>query len=95
MVGLGARMTHMPQELSGGEQQRVAIARAIAHKPRVVFADAPTAELDTNTALQIIKIFKELAATDGLTFVMTTHDVGLMEFGDCVYELRDGELVNG
>ena len=95
MVGLGARMTHMPQELSGGEQQRVAIARAIAHKPRVVFADEPTAELDTNTALQIIKIFKELAATDGLTFVMTTHDVGLMEFGDCVYELRDGELVNG
>ena len=94
MVGLGQRMTHMPQELSGGEQQRVAIARAIAHKPRVIFADEPTAELDTNTGLQIVKIFKELAAADGVTFVMTTHDTGLMEFGDCVYELRDGELVN-
>ena len=94
MVGLGGRMMHMPQELSGGEQQRVAIARAMAHKPRVIFADEPTAELDTNTALQVIKIFKELAASDGITFVMTTHDMGLMEFGDCVYELRDGELVN-
>ena len=94
MVGLGGRMMHMPQELSGGEQQRVAIARAMAHKPRVIFADEPTAELDTNTALQVIKIFKELAASDGITFVMTTHDMGLMEFGDCIYELRDGELVN-
>ena len=94
MVGLGGRMMHMPQELSGGEQQRVAIARAMAHKPRVIFADEPTAELDTNTALQVIKIFKELAASDGITFVMTTHDTGLMDFGDCVYELRDGELVN-
>jgi len=94
LVGLGARMTHMPQELSGGEQQRVAIARAMAHKPRVIFADEPTAELDTNTGLQVIKIFKELAASDGITFVMTTHDTGLMEFGDCVYELKDGELVN-
>ena len=94
MVGLGQRMMHMPQELSGGEQQRVAIARAIAHKPRVIFADEPTAELDTHTGLQIVKIFKELAARDGVTFVMTTHDTGLMEFGDCVYELRDGELVN-
>jgi len=94
MVGLGGRMMHMPQELSGGEQQRVAIARAMAHKPRVIFADEPTAELDTNTGLQVIKIFKELAASDGITFVMTTHDTGLMEFGDCVYELRDGELVN-
>ena len=94
LVGLGARMMHMPQELSGGEQQRVAIARAMAHKPRVIFADEPTAELDTNTGLQVIKIFKELAASDGITFVMTTHDTGLMEFGDCVYELKDGELVN-
>ena len=95
LVGLGARMTHMPQELSGGEQQRVAIARAMAHKPRVIFADEPTAELDTNTGLQVIKIFKELAASDGITFVMTTHDTGLMEIGDKVYELEDGEFING
>ncbi len=95
MVGLGARLNHMPQELSGGEQQRVAIARAIAHRPRVVFADEPTAELDTNTGIQVVKIFRELSEAEGLTFVMTTHDAGLMELGDCVYELEDGELVHG
>ena len=95
MVGLGARLNHMPQELSGGEQQRVAIARAIAHRPRVDFADEPTAELDTNTGIQVVKIFRELSEAEGLTFVMTTHDAGLMELGDCVYELEDGELVHG
>lgn len=93
MVGLGSRMHHMPQELSGGEQQRVAIARAIAHKPKIVFADEPTAELDTNTGLQVLKIFKDLTAMEGVTIVMTTHDTGLMELGDQVYQLEDGELI--
>ena len=93
MVGLGARMYHMPQELSGGEQQRVAIARAIVHKPKVVFADEPTAELDTNTAIQIMKIFKNLTDKEGITIVMATHDVGIMEIGDRVYELEDGGFI--
>ena len=93
MVGLGNRMHHMPQELSGGEQQRVAIARAVAHKPAVLFADEPTAELDTNTGLQVVKIFKDLCRNEGVTIIMTTHDTGLMEIGDRVYELEDGEVV--
>lgn len=93
MVGLGNRLTHLPQELSGGEQQRVAIARAIAHKPEILFADEPTAELDTNTGLQVVKIFKDLAASEGVTIIMTTHDTGLMEIGDVVYQLEDGEFV--
>ena len=93
MVGLAQRVNHMPQEMSGGEQQRVAIARAIAHKPQVIFADEPTAELDTNTGLQVVKIFKDLSAGEGITIVMTTHDTGLMEVGDAVYELQDGEIV--
>ncbi len=93
MVGLGQRMYHMPQELSGGEQQRTAIARAIAHKPLIIYADEPTAELDTNTALQIMKIFKSLTEKEGITVVMTTHDTGLMEIGDRVYELEDGGFV--
>lgn len=93
MVGLGARMYHMPQELSGGEQQRVAIARAIVHKPKIVFADEPTAELDTNTAIQIMKIFKNLTDKEGITIVMATHDVGIMEIGDRVYELEDGGFI--
>ena len=93
MVGLGNRMDHMPQELSGGEQQRVAIARAIAHKPKIIFADEPTAALDTNTGLQVMKIFKELVATEGVTIVMTTHDTELMEIGDVIFHLEDGEFV--
>ena len=94
MVGLGQRVQHMPQEMSGGEQQRVAIARAIAHRPRVIFADEPTAELDTNTGLQVVKIFKELNEREGITIIMTTHDTGLMEIGDRVYELQDGEIIH-
>jgi len=93
-VGLAARMHHLPSELSGGEQQRVAIARAIAHKPKIVFADEPTAELDTNTGLQVMKIFKDLIEHEGATIVMTTHDSGLMDIADKVYELADGEIVN-
>ncbi len=93
LVGLGNRMHHMPQELSGGEQQRVAIARAIAHKPRVLFADEPTAELDTTTGLQVMKLFRELNETEGITIVMATHDMGLLELADRVYHLEGGELV--
>lgn len=92
LVGLGKRMQHMPQELSGGEQQRVAIARAIAHKPQVVFADEPTAELDTATSLAVIKLFKDLVQQQGVTVVMTTHDMALMNAGDMVYTLEDGSV---
>ena len=93
LLGLVQRAGHMPQELSGGEQQRIAIARAIAHKPKVIFADEPTAELDTNTGLQVVKIFQELAKSEGVSILMTTHDPGIMELGDRVYELEDGEVV--
>ncbi len=92
MVGLGKRMSHLPSEMSGGEQQRVAIARAIAHGPKLVFADEPTGELDTNTALQVVKIFKGLNETMGVTILMTTHDKGFMEIGDRVYSLENGVL---
>lgn len=95
LVGLGQRANHLPLELSGGEQQRVAIARAIAHRPKVLFADEPTGALDTRTGLTVVKIFKELTEQEKVTIVMTTHDVGLMEIGDKVYELEGGELVHG
>ena len=94
LVGLGQRMHNMPQELSGGEQQRVAIARASAHKPKIIFADEPTAELDTATGLQVMKIFKELISKEGVTIVMTTHDMGLLDIADCIYHLEDGEIVD-
>lgn len=93
MVGLGGRMHHMPQEMSGGEQQRVAIARAMAHRPGIIFADEPTAELDSATALNVMNLFKEMVEKEKVTIVMTTHDTSLMGAGDVVYELEDGKLL--
>ena len=95
IVGLRKRMEHRPNELSGGEQQRVAIARAIAHRPRLVFADEPTAELDTHTGLQVVKLFRDLVEREGLTVVMTTHDPSMMDVADKVFTLEDGVLVDG
>ncbi len=93
MVGLGNRMTHMPSELSGGEQQRVAIARAIVHKPRILLADEPTAELDSAMAAEVTELFKRMTKKENVTIIMTTHDVGLMDAGDVIVELQDGEQV--
>ncbi len=93
MVGLGKRMYHMPAEMSGGEQQRVAIARAIAHRPSILFADEPTAELDSATAAEVVKLFQEMTKKEGVTILMTTHDMGLMDAGDMVIELENGEQV--
>lgn len=95
LVGLGNRMTHMSAEMSGGEQQRVAIARAMAHRPRVIFADEPTAELDSAMAAKVTEILKEMAHKEGITVLMTTHDVGLMGAADSIIELESGERING
>lgn len=92
-VGLTKRMYHRPSEMSGGEQQRVAIARAIAHRPQIVFADEPTAELDTATGLHVVKLFKELVSRQQMTIVMTTHDPSMIDIADKVYTLEDGEIV--
>jgi len=92
MVGLSGRAKHIPQELSGGEQQRVAIARAIAHRPKLVLADEPTAQLDTTKGLQIIKLFLTLAETEGITFVMSSHDPDIADVAQTLYTLKDGEL---
>ena len=93
MVGLGNRMYHMPMEMSGGEQQRVAIARAIAHRPQIVLADEPTAELDSAMAAEVARLFQEMTRTEGVTIVMTTHDTGLMDAGDMVIELANGRQI--
>ena len=91
-VGLQKRMNHMPSQMSGGEQQRVAIARAVAHNPKIIFADEPTGALDTASGLSVMKLFKQLIEKEGITIVMTTHDPNLMELGDVVYEMEDGEI---
>ncbi|MBW5447963.1 ATP-binding cassette domain-containing protein [Cohnella sp. CFH 77786] len=92
-VGLGPRMHHRPFEMSGGEQQRTAIARAIAHRPKLLLADEPTAELDSRTGLHIIKVFRDLVQQQGMTVILTTHDPAIMEIVDQVYELEDGQIV--
>lgn len=90
MVGLGKRMQHMPAELSGGEQQRVAIARALAHRPGILLADEPTAELDSVMAAEVTRLFQEMSQKEGVTIIMTTHDTGLMDAGSMVIELENG-----
>jgi putative ABC transport system ATP-binding protein len=94
MVGLTKRILHFPRELSGGEAQRVAIARSVAHKPKVIFADEPTAALDANMGLQVVNAFKYMVEKEKITVIMTTHDPSMMEIADQVYTLQDGEVVN-
>ncbi len=91
-VGLSERVKHRPGELSGGQQQRVAIARAIAGRPSVVFADEPTGALDTNTALEVLTLMRELVSA-GQTIVMVTHDPVAASFSDNVLFLVDGQIV--
>lgn len=93
LVGLEKRMHHRPFELSGGEQQRVAIAKAIAHKPVLLLADEPTAELDSNMSAQIMAVFQNIIRTERVTICMTTHDPTILEVADHVYEMVDGKFI--
>lgn len=94
MVGLLKRAKHMPGEMSGGEQQRVAIARAIAHRPEIIFADEPTAELDSAMGLHVVRLLKKMIEKEGLTVVMTTHDQDIALLADVQYRMQDGEIIN-
>ncbi|UKS31125.1 ABC transporter ATP-binding protein [Paenibacillus sp. HWE-109] len=94
LVGLGKRMHHRPFELSGGEQQRVAIAKAIAHRPSLILADEPTAELDSQMGAQIMSVFRSIIATEQITICMTTHDPTILEVADHVYEMVDGKFIS-
>ncbi|MCG3126755.1 MAG: Lipoprotein-releasing system ATP-binding protein LolD [Phycisphaerae bacterium] len=92
-VGLAGRLSHRPAELSGGERQRVAIARALVHRPRVLFADEPTGNLDAETGSSILALLRGLHR-DGQTIVMVTHDSGVAACADRVCELRDGAIAS-
>lgn len=92
LVGLSKRADHRPSELSGGEQQRVAIAKAIAHRPALLLADEPTAELDTRMAARVIEIFREIIAAENVAICMTTHDTTLWGAADVVYDMADGRI---
>jgi ABC-type lipoprotein export system ATPase subunit len=91
-VGLGYRLKHRPYELSGGEQQRVAIARAMVHRPSVILADEPTAELDSANAKTVFGLLGEIVRRDRVTVIVATHDRAVMEVAHRVLELHDGTL---
>jgi putative ABC transport system ATP-binding protein len=93
LVGLGGRAKHRPHELSGGEQQRVAIARALANRPRILLADEPTGQLDSETGHMIMLLLRDVVRTEGVTAVVATHDPVMLDVADRVLELRDGELL--
>lgn len=92
-VNLLHRKDNLPSELSGGEQQRVSIARAVTHRPKIIFADEPTANLDTFSSRLVMDIFKKLNKEEGLTIVMVTHEEDYGKMADRIIKLSDGVVV--
>jgi putative ABC transport system ATP-binding protein len=92
-VGVADKQENLPNQLSGGQQQRVSIARAIAHDPKILFADEPTANLDSETSEQVLDTFLELHAS-GQTIVMVTHEDEYARLADRVISLSDGCIIN-
>ncbi len=93
LVGLKARIDHLPSELSGGEQQRVTIARALANKPELLLTDEPTANLDTKTTKEIMEVFLRLNKEQRQTIIMVTHNPELGNMADRIIRFRDGVVV--
>jgi putative ABC transport system ATP-binding protein len=92
-VGLGDRLQNIPANLSGGEQQRVSVARAIVHKPKILFADEPTANLDNYSSKQVIDIFKELNKA-GQTIIMVTHEEEYAKVAKRIVRIDDGKIIH-
>lgn len=91
-VGLKERLYHKPNQLSGGQQQRVAIARAFVGNPKIVFADEPTGNLDTNTSFEIMDLIKSIAKENNQTVIIVTHDEEMTEYADRMFHMRDGSI---
>lgn len=94
-VGLGHRLAHYPRQLSGGEQQRVSVARAFAIKPRLLLADEPTGNLDSETGQAVMSFFNQLHKEQGATLLMVTHDPNVAALADRRLHMKDGRLIHG
>ncbi|PRY43100.1 putative ABC transport system ATP-binding protein [Spirosoma oryzae] len=94
-VGLGQRGHHYPTQLSGGEQQRVSLARAFANRPKILFADEPTGNLDTDTSATVIDLLFELNREAGTTLVLVTHDLDLAAKTNRIIRIKGGTMANG
>ena len=94
LMGLAKRAGHKPTEISGGQQQRVGIARAFVTRPKVIFADEPTGNLDTKTTRQVLRSMLEMAKEHGITFVMVTHEKDLAGIADRVITIQDGNVLS-
>jgi ABC-type lipoprotein export system ATPase subunit len=94
LVGLKKWMHHRPFEMSGGQQQRVGIARALANRPRLILADEPTGELDSTTAHDILKLFKQIVEVEKVSLLMTSHDPLVDQYVDEIVQLKDGQIVH-
>ncbi|UCG03446.1 MAG: ABC transporter ATP-binding protein [Candidatus Heimdallarchaeota archaeon] len=92
VVGLGDKSNKFPAQLSGGEQQRVAIARALAKKPKILLADEPTGNIDSETTGKILKLLKQINKDHHVTMILITHNVGISYLADKVIYLRDGKI---
>ncbi len=92
-VGLAKHAKHRPSELSGGQRQRVAVARALVTRPKIVLADEPTANLDSQTGNNIISLMKQMNLDDKTTFIFSTHDPKVLSHADAVVQLADGKVV--
>lgn len=91
-LGLGAKLTSFPDELSGGEKQRTAIARALMNHPNVILADEPTASLDTKRAHEVVNLISQQVKTRRIAAIMVTHDERMLDYCDRVYHMEDGKL---
>lgn len=92
-VGLSDRLDHRPNQLSGGEQQRVAIARALLKRPKIVLADEPTGELDSQTGADVFRLLRDLREQHNATVIVVTHDPTFIQSDDRILRMRDGRIV--
>lgn len=93
-VGLGKRMKHKPTQMSGGQQQRVGIARAFVAKPKIVFADEPTGNLDSKTTIEVMEMMVDMARKNHQTLIVVTHDEEIAEYADRIFHIKDGKIDN-